>query len=674
MQTFQIRDLITQDPYTILEEYPRRFIIAFDDGSTLETSSKKTWASAFYWTIVRQFPEIKVTPKHHFESILGKESLKSGSHRKLATNLYKSFVDVVEFVTAEERETIQRCILVATNNFYNGLRAQSGAYVQPIDILDCIELMYHPRIYAATLEAPATDKGVEMVYSVIRDVIDNDEDYRNNALVKAVRQGTVNFNQVCQSIGVRGFPKELGGRIFKTMARSNYVFGMVNLYEFAADSRGSAEHLKATESPLQDSEYFSRRLQLETCVLERIHHTDCGTARTIPWHVKPPGINEQTGDYYKGDLQYLIGKMYYDENGDLKSIKGTEKHLNSTNINIRSILTCEHPDPHGVCQVCYGLMANNHSRWANLGVVSSTTIVSKISQKTLSTKHLVSSGKGSSIILSTLAANYFVRGPKNTDFVLKPSLAESKPRVVIVRDEALGLVDIQNADDIEKFNPERITSLDKIRFRKFNHLDQEIPGDEIKLAQDGRFASMSADFLQYVKAHGWEVDEQNNFVISLAHWDYSKVIFTLPDIQVSFSAHGNAIARVVESAFQKLSERVSENAPLRVLNQLFDMVNSAGLDTNIVAPEAIVYAFQQPAMGNYSMSRGSDTPVLGIGADLILNRSMGTATAYQEWAGNFLNPLTYYGKNKPDTMMDVHLHPREVVNEFRRKNGLRPYA
>lgn len=673
MEKYHVRDLVAQDPYTILENYPRRFCIEFDDGTVMETSAKKTWASAFYWTIVRIFPAIHVTPQHHFEKILGNESLKSGSHRKLATNLYKSLVDVVEFVTAEEREIVQREILVATNNLYNGLRFQSGAYVQPIDILDCIELMYHPRIYAAVLEAPPTDPGVEKVYAVIRDVIDNDEAYRNNALVKAVRQGTVNFNQVCQSIGVRGFPKELGGRVFKVMARGNYLFGLVNLYEFAADSRGSAEHLKATESPLQDSEYFSRRLQLETCVLEKIAHTDCGTIRTIPWHVKPPGINENTGDFYAGDLKYLIGKKYYDADGELKTIKGDEKHLNNTNINMRSVLTCEHPDPHAVCQVCYGLMANNHSRWANLGVVSSTTVVSKISQKTLSTKHLVSSGKGSAIILSSLAATYFVRGPKNTDFVLRPTLVEHKPKIVVVRDEALGLIDIQNADDIEKFNPERITSLDKIRFKRYNHLDQEISGDEVKLAQDGRYASMSSDFLQYVKRHGWIVDEQNNFVIDLKDWDYEKVAFTLPDIQVSFSAQGNAIARVAESAFQKLSERVSENAPLRVLNQLFDMVNSAGLQTNIVAVEAIVYAFQQPAMGNYSLSRGADTPVLGIGADLILNRSMGTATAYQEWAGNFLNPLTYYGKNKPSTMMDVHLHPREVVNEFRRKHGLREY-
>lgn len=671
---YHIRELTRLSPYEILDQFPKRFDVRFDDDSVHQLKRKRAFLSAYFWRVFRHFPDIPILYAHTFDDVMKDRSLQASDHAKLGTRCFQSIVDVVEFVTPEQRETIAHEIQEATNDVYNALRAHSGRHLQTINLIDCIKLMYHPRIWDATQNAEASPSGIEKAYAVIKDVIDNDPSVRDNDMVKAVRSGSVKFNQVCQSIGLRGFPKEVNGRIFKEMAHSNYLFGMVNLYEFAADSRGSAEHLMATESPLQDSEYFSRRLQLQTCVVERIAQEDCQTNRTIAWFVKPPGKNEATGESYPGDLKFLVGKMYVCKNtGKLLTIKGNEKHLYNTTIQMRSALTCEHPDPHAICRVCFGKLANNHSRYANLGVVCSTTMVSKISQKTLSTKHFISSGQGSGIVFDTALSKFFVRGPKNTDFVFNKFFNEcSVKKVIVVRDQALGLIDVENSEDISNFNPERITAFDKIRLIAWTKTKQDV-SEELDLSQGGRLASMSMPLLNYIREHGYETDERNNFVIDLKDWPDDQVVFTLPDIQVSFSQHGNAIASVVESKFKNMAERISEDAPFKVLNQLFDMVVSK-LDVNIATLETIIYALQQPCVGNYSMARGVENPIMGIGKDLILNRSMGTATAYQEWRDNFINPKSYEAKNKPDTMMDVFLCPREVIDEFKRKRTRRAHA
>lgn len=660
MSKYKIRELIHKRPEEILERFEKRFEIEFDDGEILQVTRKRTFASSFYWRIFLDFPEVAITKECHFSHILGPKLLQSSSHSKLASNIFKMIAGHYEFVTAEQRELIQLHVQTATNDLYTALREHSGEHLQTIHLMDCIELMYHPKIWDASMNSPATPRGVEESYKVTGDVINTDKSVANNGMVKAVRSGAVKINQVCQSIAVRGFPKEVNGRIYRHLARSNYLFGINNLYEFAADSRGSAEHLSATESPLQDSEYFSRRLQLQTCVLERIHHADCGTTKTVPFFVRPAGRVEATDEWRNSDLKYLVGKYYVDPiSGGLKVLKETDKHLEGTTIQMRSVLTCEHPDAHGVCQVCFGQLSNNHSRWANLGVVSATTIVSKVSQKTLSTKHHISSGQGSGIVFSDDLRMYFRRGAKNTDYVLQPDVVKWKPKLIVARDDALGLVDVVNSEDISMFNPERITGFEKIRIIYTSPRDGAAGSDTLKLEQGKRQASMSYQLLEYVREHGYTTDERNNFVIDLSKWDPEKVIFTLPDIQVSFSAHGNAIAELIESKFENLAERSTEDAPIRVMTQVYDMVTSK-LDVNIAPIEAVIYSIQQASVNNFGMGRGHDTACLGIGKSLIWNRSMGTAVSFQEWAPLLINPDSYQRKGV-DTMMDVFVCPKEFL-------------
>lgn len=662
------RDFIHMDPEEVLS-YPKRFQMEFDNGEVLEVQRKLTWASMFAWRILRKFPGTPVLPQHHFQFILDGKNLQSSTHNKCASNLFKTIVGDDGFISPEDREIFQYEVQCFVNDLYNGLREKSGRHLQTIDIVDCIKVMMQPQILDAWINAETTPRGVDEVNKVIKDAVYKDPELKDNGMASAMRSGSVKANQVFQSVGVRGFPKEIDGRIYRTMIRSNYVWGITNLYEFASDSRGSAEHLMATESPLQDSEYFSRRLQLQTCVLERIEYTDCGTSRTIPWLIKPPAMDESSGDFYTGDLIRMIGKKYIDpKTGKLLTILGTEKHLYGKVVQVRSVITCEHKDPHSVCQVCFGAVANNHSRWANVGVVAATTIVSKISQKTLSTKHHIASGQGSGIVFSTALKTYFRRGPKNTDYVLEKDTARWGLKLIVPRDGALGLVDIENTDaSLESLNPERITGFDIIRITG-KQPDSCIEfSDSLTVMQGNRLASMSIKLLEYIQKHGKEMDNRNNFVVDLKHWNFDDVLLTLPDIQVSFSAHGNAIAEVIESKFSQMSERSSEDAPIRVLNQVFDMIAPKLPDVNFVAVECVVYPLQIPKQGSYAMSRGSSSPVMGIGKDLILNRSMGTACAYQEWKYNILSPKSYVSAGKPSTVMDVFICPREVVAEFKAK-------
>ena len=657
----KVRDIVNMPKERILSTLPKRVTIEFEDGVVLEVTNKSVLYSHYFWEMHRQYPRTIVSSKHHVSHVLKGKSLAMDTHIKLLEVIFKDVVDTYMLHDARSKEPIWKLIYQITNNIHNELSSLSEEHVLSIDILDFIEVIEHPDIKKANDSALPNSESISSTYKEVTKVLNTDDSLASNALVLAIRSGQVNMNQVLQCISIRGFLAEVDGSILSKPIMTNYTKGMNILYDFVAESRSAARALYFSEAPLQDSEYFARRLQLLSMTVESLDYVDCGTSKYVEWRVSGPTYDDRGNMTYNGDLPFMTGK-YYIEDGVLKCITHDDPALHNKVIKMRTVLYCEHPDPHKVCEICFGALAKNVSRHVNLGHLCSTTMTQQTSQSVLSSKHLMASSVSANIIITEESGRYFTTNKAKNAYVVKKELKGKSTSIVVSRDEAVGLVDVISVNDIDSINPARIAGITCIELRYTDKTGRlSIP---IEVNQGNRKAIFTMDFIKYLRANEWETDEKNNFTIKLDNWDFSLPILKLPDMEYSYSDHSHQIAKVTESSMKNITDRSTPDSPFCTLQELFTLVNSK-LNVNIAALEVIIYAAMTPEVDNYGLSRGADKPILGVAPLVIKNRSLGASYAYRDVVSTISNPKSFFKLNRVDSPFDVFLAPDEVVSKYK---------
>lgn len=663
MSIFHARELLTMTPHQMLNELPNKLTVAFEDGISVDTSKRKVIYSNYVWEILRYYNKTPILSIHLVDSVLKGELLNSGTHIDLLSAVCKTVIETYQLYTPESKEHLNSMIYKATQDIDDNISKLAEADVMSIDILDLIEVINHPEIKNIKENIEPNSYSISKAYENILRVIKTDTSLQNNNLVKAVRSKMVNANQILQCIGVRGFPTEVDGTILPTPILTNYTEGLNTLYDFVAESRSAAKALYFSEAPLQDAEYFARRLQLLTMTVERIDYVDCGTKKHHMWRIKPPQYDDKGNMIYPGDLKFMAGKHYLNEQTEQYMMLSTsDTHLNDTVIKMRSVLHCEHPDPHKVCAMCFGGLSRNVSRFANLGHVCGATMTQQTSQSVLSTKHLDASSVSANIILSPYMRNYFLTNKEKNSYLVKPEFKGKSAKIVIPRDDASGLTDIPNIESVDIVNPLRISSISSIDFTYVEKGKLCIIPMEVN--QENRKAILTYEMLKYLKEHRWETDQRGNFVLNLDHWDYSQPVMTLPDMEYSYSDHSHQIAKMIESSVKNLTDRDKPNSPTATLEELFVLVNSK-LNVNIAALEVIVYATMVPDRESYSLARNEQHAILGVADQIIKNRSESAALAYEEVAFTLTNARSFFKMDRPDSVFDVFIAPNQVVQQYK---------
>lgn len=653
------------------------FVLVFDDGIELKTNDRETCFSSFFWEFHRKYPKTPLLSTHHVRSLLNGQALNTKTHIQMLNRVYWTVVDTYEMRTPAERDQVTRMVYEVTNTLYVEMIKRAEASVTSIDILDLIEVVEHPEI-KPVLEAihrgtreTETDYGrptIEAAYATLKSVLSKSPTLNNNALAHAYRSKTVNENQVMQCVGPRGFLTHVDGYLMPVPVTESYTTGMGSLYNIMAESQSAAKSLYFSESPLQDSEYFARRLQLMTMVVERLHYVDCGSQDYFHWQVKPAILDKKGKQIYPGDIEFMEGKFYLDETtNSLKEIKKTDTHLFGKRILLRTVLKCKHPDPHGVCAVCFGKLSDNLTAEQNLGHVCAATMTQQTSQSVLSTKHLDASSNAAVVVLGEEGKKFFTVGKNGNTILLRNDLdAAIEVRLMVTQKEAFALTDILLVQQVDQVNASRVSEIDYVGVEVTQKgITAVIP---VCVSQSGRYAMLTLDFLKYLKLHHWTSDNRGNFIFDMKNWDTNKPIFTLPEVEYSFSAHSHQVAKIIESSMEAIADRAKPNAPESTLVELFDLVN-AKLKVNMAALEVILYASMVNNSGedDFGLARGSTTASLGVSDQTLRNRSLSAAYSYEKQLMLITDPQSFYKQNRPDSVFDVFIHPKEVI-ENRVKN------
>ena len=667
MQSYVARDFLSADPKVLSKSLDNQEItIMFDDGE-ITTRGRKLIYSLFFWELHRRYPKTPILMNHFVDSVLKGNSLTSNTHIDLLSNIAKDVFIYNKLESPIQKEPVFRLIYEITNHVYNEISKLAEACSTSIDILDFIEIAEHKTIKESINNTKAHHESIAKTYNDVLNVIEKDSTLKNNSLVKAVRSKMVNTNQVAQCVAIRGFLTEVDGTILPVPILSNFTRGLGSLYNLVAESRSAAKSYYFSETPLKESEYFARRLQILCMTVERIHYEDCGSTEYMNWVVKPPVKDDAGKTIYAGDLKFMVGKHYYDDTtNELKTISTNDTHLYGKVIKLRTLLNCKHPDPHGVCEVCFGELAKNVSRFANIGHLSAATMTQQSSQSVLSTKHLDASSVSSGIVLSKNLSKYFNINTNKNAYILKKELSAHKVSICIDRDSAQGLTDIINIESIENINPVRISYISELTITVDD--GKNIDTDILFVNQENKKAMLTIDFLKFLKENRWETDNKNNFIFNLDDWDYNRPILKLPDMEYSYADHSKQIASVIEANMSKpvLTERNKTDSPYFTLQELFDLVNTK-LNVNIAALEIIIYANMVRGISDFGLTRNQPNKVLNVSDNVIRNRSLGAAFAYEKQNEVMKNPRSFFKFNRPDSVFDVFITPFEVVQHYKSK-------
>lgn len=655
-----------------------QFTLVFDDGE-MEVSAHSTIFSSYAWEFHRLYPATPMLKKHHCAYITEKSAFGNNTHTKLLHNVSWSVYDAYrDIVGGPSPNILAKKIYEISNHIYNDLILRTEEFVVSLDITDFLEIMEAEGV-KETLENPApTQEYIEKAYKDIQYALKSNPALEHNPLSRAVRAGLVREGQALQCLGPRGFMTDIDSHYFPTPIMRSFAQGLRNFYGALTESRSSSKSLVSNKLLVSKAEYFSRRLQILCQIVETVHTGDCGSKNYLRWRVRPKEVGTDGKLLRPNDLEILQGKYYlHEETNTLRVIHAEDTHLVGKILKIRSpVAGCNHPDPNGVCSVCFGEMHLNVPRDTNIGHLCAAFMTQQSNQNILSTKHyLDGAALADAIRLPPEYKDYLTVSSSGNAYLFKDTLKDKENYIIVLPHQVPGLVDINTTEELDgELSLTYVSDMTHIGIRSIDK-EGEIKNELLNVAMDRRRASFTFPFLHHIKKVGWSFDDKGNYVISLQGWDYSRPAMRLPARQYNMSDHADAIANAIESSQERLREKDENQSPEDELIELSDLVNSK-LNVNIALLEVILLGalVQSTVERNFFIPKATTKKQLTVASDTISNRSLSGMTAYNAMAQRLVSPSSLFHDHRPQLVMDVFLKPNETINDpYRYERYYRDY-
>lgn len=633
---YNARELAAMDKNQLWKIPDGSMKVVFDDG-VLETTSRATIFSAYMWGIHVKWPKTPCTISHH----LGDQKVGSDTHINLLGKVmwdcydaYKGKVDI---------EELCKFVYQATNLIYNDFTYRLESYVRSLSVLDYIDVIHHPVIKAANESVKPTRQSIDKTKRIIREVLKDPKELRNNALGSAVRNGLIKIDQVLQCVGPRGYVTDVDSNFFPNPVLTGYAHGIRSLHDSMIESRSAAKSLTFVEEPLQKTEYFNRRLQLLASTFKHIVPGDCGNDRYMPWLLTA------------ADLVALAGKNYLEGNV-LKRLKDTDRHLIGEVIQLRTIFHCLNPDPEGVCTACFGDLALSIPRNTNVGHVSATALCEQASQAVLSVKHIDSGSDVDSIQLSEHDQRFIRVGADNNTIQLADRLEDKRVILTVSAKEASHISDISYVEDIKTLQVSFISDITQIVLTTI--ADDKEEKVVLPIAIGSRHGSMSHELLEYLKVNGWDLTSSGDYNIDLSKWNIELPLFVLPLKHTNMLNHMKAIETFLKATRAGKGPKTLKDfeTPEAALTDLYVLVSSH-LNVNIAHLEVLIKAtmIRSWLMKDYRLPHEGNSVEFGAFDYTMRMRSLSAAMAFEKHKKTLNDPATYLVKTRSDHILDPML-------------------
>lgn len=631
--------------------------VEFDDG-VIDTNGRLTIYSWYCAVFHREYPKTPYLTRHHIDG-LG-ISISATSHLRVAEKIIWDLLE--EYKYSVNKEHLQKLAYShVTNGIYNMAANNLKSHVNTLNILDMVEVMDNPNIKKANDSVEATQLSIDNTYKSILDTLKNDKSLNNNTVAKMARFDLVSKGQLLQCLGPRGFLTDIDSSLFRKPILKGYVEGIDQLVDSMMESRSAAKALLFQKDPVSATEYFNRELQLLASIVVRLHPGDCGSDEYVPFKVR------------SADLQALEGKYYKGPKGQLLEVMENDRSIIGKTIELRSPTKCHHADSYGVCEACYGRIADSIPAGTNVGHVSSTKLGDKITQAVLSTKHLDGSAKVDDMEISDFDAKYIrsiTESKRNKDkydsatyIKLAERLAGKSITLTVYPNQAQNLSDIDYYD-LDKLTPRNISRLNEVMF-KVKLDDNTWVSDIIPVSMGSRLSWLSIEALTFIKKKGWKLTEKGNYEIDLEGWDVNLPLFELPMVHTNMQQYMSTIRQRLKKFGHstKVDGTMKKPTIERTLMEFYNLINSK-LTINFVHLEILLLSsmIRDLDAQDHRLPRPVSSGELANYQKNMEMRSCGVSMAYQGQYRILRSYNSFFKGPRPDSPFDNLLCPLEKRN------------
>lgn len=634
------------------------FRLQFIDGEII-TTWQATILSWFFWEPIRDYPLTPVQLKHHFQD----DDMAIES--KIQNRVHNS---VIEAYPEEDQENIQAATYRGKNKLHNFFTTKGEQFAATVDAIVLLEIWSHPEIRQAVHDCPATKVGINQMYAKITKIINTSASLRHNSLANASRAGLIKVAQLHQVLSYRGFCSEVDQRIFANMVAAGFAEGVHRPSFFAQLSRDASKALQATDDPVKQTEYYNRELQLFTFILKGVEIGDCGSEETIPWEVKASELDA-----------ILPGNYYVTEEGEVKDIKTSDRHLIGKTIQLRNIAGCWHPDDGIVCSTCVGKIGQRVQRGTNLGHAGTVTQNEKVSQDVISTKHLLISALSEWFQIDAFYAGYLINTSEISELMLSPDIWNSHVEIEVDTRYMPRLADIHTRDTFSDADLQRISHVSDITLIVHSAEDKEKSVEIVIPVSHGSYRPHFTEaFIYHLKDYSF-VNEGRKIRVDMLNWDPAESILKFPE------RHASTLEMMTELKSNIFMSSPDSKAKLRMdltdpdilsaaIKDICDMTNRK-FSVNLSIVSLVLYAMmsRDPKHGDYRLPKKGTGRRFDTKLNIMNGRSLSQKAPYEKQFTMIQSPKSYLNVLRPNHVFDwMILDVNKERIKTRKKFGLDP--
>ncbi|AHI60399.1 putative nvRNAP beta' subunit 2 [Erwinia phage vB_EamM_RAY] len=653
MQSYHWRDLLSMSEEQIWQLDPainNPIIEVVAEDATFKIPARQVIGSWYCWPFQKLYRNMVLCKRHFITAF----RLSNKTILGIMTNGYRDY-DAMMNGTILDVVALNSLIAKTANRINNAFVTKIPEYVTTSGMKQYIEIVDDPEFKAIRDAMEPNQNSIRDGYDASLKLLMDPKKYVGNQVAEYVKQGSASAGQALQCLVVRGYLTDHNSRIFVKPVMGNYVEGLGKFYDSFVESRSATKAALFTKKPLEDSEWFNRKMQLVAQAVQKIHlGEDCGSTITVPIVMR------------RGWASAMAGTYYLDDDGSYKMITEEDKHLENRLLNIRSPMYCNHPDRTGICERCYGKLAvsipyfNVEGKVGDnqviVGHVSATEIGEDLSQKMLSTKHLDTSSTVDPFAIRRADALYVKPGLRENAIRLNPRLRNEKVTMKVSFDKTTALSDIAVAENLDEVAT-RVSGFNEIvlEFEREDGGKESIP---INTTQGSRQGQFTVDFLRYLQRVSWTSADKDYISIRLDQFEYDCDVVELPLVHEDMMAYQKQIESYIrfskESANWK-NKFVTPDEVGVVLDEFFSLLRQR-LGVNIVHAQIMLYSVMtmDPAKGDYRLPRAYEPRQFSSYHECIEYRSLSVQLVYQEQAAVMLKPSTFLNdKRQPHPMDEI---------------------
>ena len=620
------------------------------DGMVIALPVTATVISWYLWELHRLYDELPILPEHH----LGTSEFNSKSIVTQATKIVNTLVPIY-WGRIDYQLLGKQIYSQVLNKLYNAVTVRLEEYVETMDAFTYINVLYHPEIDAIRTKAreEGSTKAIREVYELIPQTLKRPDFLPGNSLVGCLKLKSVPIGQILQCIGVRGRVTDIDSWIFPQPIFDCFGSGIRNIADFIIESRSAAKALFFQRDPIRDTEYFNRRLQILAQPVKFLIPGDCGTERTLAWHMQPGDLSAHDGMNYVGE----DGKLYY-----IDAQSSASRKLTGTTVLLRSPLYCKHGKDGGVCEACFGRLAYTTAPGTNIGHQAAFITGERITQPVLGTKHLDNNAEAKEINLDKHDLRYITLAGARKELIkfTEFTLATGEPKLLLPVEDVGNLTQAMATEKLSELSIYKISKLFKIGI-KYTHDDMEVT-DWVNVSDPSRPSSLTIAFLEHIRKVGYYQLDAKYIEVPLTGWDRNLAAFQLPDKQTNMLDFMKQISNMLECGPREgVKKGLDPSNPDDLVTYLREVYEFSSQYINIpmiylhILTLAII--IRSNANNDYRLADDFDSREFASSSNIMYNRSIGPALAYEEQANVLFNSISYNPHNRVAHPMDALFYP-----------------